>query len=221
MMCISYHNTFNCNLEIMRLVHLNTLSTVCSFVGIHFLTHLLLPKNAAEIKNATNLYFELQYSICISILYQSKSYSHNMNCSSKKSEIFWVNLQRHNINTSLDFISSFSGFIWVANLHLKCNIMAFDIFFYSSIPHIKFPIHRICQNQKYWQFSQMTFAQLLWILPKTKMKINTNSIDDIFCVLIYFDTIILYMYLLSTTQSISWYVTFPYESIYIFLMMQK
>ena len=77
MMCISYHNTFNCNLEIMRLVHLNTLSTVCSFVGIYFLTHLLLPKNAAEIKNAINLYFELQYSICILSLYQSKSYSHN------------------------------------------------------------------------------------------------------------------------------------------------
>ena len=131
--------------------------------------------------------------------------------------------QQHSISASLDIISSY---IWV---YLSFKIYIWNViswrltFFYSSIPHIKFPIHRICQNQKYWQFSQMTFAQLLWILPKTKMKINTNSIDDIFCVLIYFDTIILYMYLLSisSTQSISWYVTFPYESIYIFLMMQK
>ena len=122
----------------------------------------------------------------------------------------------------MDFISSY---IWVY-LSFKIyiwNVISWHLtFFYSSIPHIKFPIHRICQNQKYWQFSQMTFAQLLWILPKTKMKINTNSIDDIFCVLIYFDTIILYMYLLSislTKYQIIWRIALIYIIYAVYIMV--
>lgn len=141
MTCISYHNTFNCNLEIMRLVHLNTVSTVCSFVGIYFPTYLLLPKNTAEIK---------MHQICI------------------------LSYNRTNITTGFDIILSciwsilsFKVYIWNLILcHLTC--------FHSFIAHVKFPIHRICQNQKYWQFSQMTFAEILWLLARSETYFSTE-----------------------------------------------